>query len=84
MWATTWPMFAATNKRSYARLSLYVQHVLTHVHDSIKVVLNKRLMSMHGQSNHHFAPDMMTEKQNRLGRYNERKQCNNIHLRLNV
>jgi len=68
IWCLTWVLFASTNKVLYARLTLYVSHVLHHVHPSIRVALNHRMISLHGQSNHHIPPDMMTEKQNLVGR----------------
>lgn len=52
----------------YARLSLYAQHVLLHSHDAIKGALNKRLVSLRGEANRHFAADLLTEKANRCGR----------------
>lgn len=35
MWEMSWALFHATNKFQYARLTLYVQHVLKNVHDGI-------------------------------------------------
>lgn len=68
IWCTVWPLFHSTNKIWYARLTMYVQHVLINVHPGIRNALQMRLISLKGESNHFFGPDMMTEIQNLYGR----------------
>jgi hypothetical protein len=53
----------------YSRLTLYVQHILAHAHESIRAALRHRLVSLSGNPNRHMGPDMVTEKQNLMGRY---------------
>jgi hypothetical protein len=69
MWLAAWLMFIATKKVWYARLSLYVQHVLHHAHPTIINVLNNRLVSLRGENNRYMGADLVIEKQNRYGRY---------------
>ena len=68
-WQFAWVLFRATNKVLYARLSLYVQHILKHAHSSIQAALNHRLVTLRGETNRFFAADLLTEKVNRFGRY---------------
>ena len=38
MWAICWGLFQASHKPLYARLTLYVQHVLKHIHPGMRFV----------------------------------------------
>jgi hypothetical protein len=69
IWISSWPLFISTNKSNYARLTFYFQYTIKYAHPTIVELLNKRLVSMYGLSNHFIAPDMVTEKQNLKGRY---------------
>lgn len=68
VWCTIWPLFHATNKYMYARLTLYVQHVLANVHPALQHALQNRLISLKGESNHYIGPDLVTEIMNLYGR----------------
>lgn len=67
-WGLAWPLFHSTNKWLYARLSLYVQHIVIHAHPTIRFALDKRMISLRGELNRHISTDLMTEKMNRGGR----------------
>ncbi len=56
-WIFAWPLFVSTRKHAYARLSLYVQHVLLHAHASIRSAVNNRLVTLRGESNRYLAAD---------------------------
>ena len=67
-WKNSWPLFHATNKRLYAKLSMMATYIYSHAHPAIKDVLNMRLVSLHGLPNHYIGPDCVTEKENLMGR----------------
>jgi hypothetical protein len=57
----------------YTILSYYVQYTLNYAHPKIIQMLDQRLLSLRGIPNRFIAPDMLTEKQNLSGRYDNEK-----------
>ena len=72
-----------TNKTLYACLTLYMHHVLDHVHPglifnmkvnlnyvvAVREALSHRLIFLSGDSNRFVGPDLVTEFQNRFDRF---------------
>ena len=68
IWRATFPLFKATNKHKYSFLSIYSRFVVKHAHQSIKDVVQSRMVSLRGFVNWHIGPDTITEKINLEGR----------------
>jgi hypothetical protein len=68
IWQASWPLFKATNKNKYAFLSMYTTFVLKFGAQPLVSVLNNRLVSLKGYTNHFIGPDTVTEKINLVDR----------------
>jgi hypothetical protein len=61
-WGYSWPLFHATNKNLYARLSLLAIYIDKFAHPIIKEVLQNRMANLKGVPGHCMGTDMVTEK----------------------
>jgi hypothetical protein len=62
LWATSLPLFAASNKRMYQNVALLAVFLLTNSKEFIQQIWENRLFSLTGIEGHSIAADMLTEK----------------------
>lgn len=61
-WKYAWPLFSATNKTNYTKLSLIATYLDNFTCNSIKILLDNRLCNITGMYGRGIPPDLLTEK----------------------
>src|SRR5690606_24762427 len=61
-WQQSWPIFHATKKKHYAKISMIATYVQHFTHPSIHPALSNRLCNLKGIPTHYIGPYMLTEK----------------------